>query len=216
LQQEFIIIIKVKVTENTDMVYKIRVILDTKEDIFRDIEIKGKQTLWNLHLGIKSAFNLSGDELSAFNLLEEDGTVMKSVPLEDMSDDGDGEIMSDVYIDEAFGSVGDKAQFQYGLLDLWEFFCELIETTEETKGVNYPITTYRFGNAPLKAPSKSGNSSGSKNKKSAMPLMDDDFSFDDFGASTGFVDEDDAFDDDDDDDFNDDVFDDEDDDLERL
>lgn len=197
------------------MVYKIRVILDTKEDIFRDVEIKGKQTLWNLHLGIKSAFNLSGDELSTFNLLEEDGTVVKSVPLEDMSDDGDGEIMSDVYIDEAFESAGDKAQFQYGLLDLWEFFCELVEVVEETKGVNYPITTYRFGNAPLKAPTKNGSSS-SKNKKSAMPLMDDDFNFDDdFGGSNNFADEDDDFDDEEEEDYNDDVFDDEDDDNER-
>lgn len=191
------------------MVYKIRVILDTKEDIFRDVEIKGKQTFWNLHLGIKSAFNLSGDELSTFNLLEEDGTIVKSVPLEDMSDEGDGEIMSDVYIDEAFENVGDKAQFQYGLLDLWEFFCELVEVNPETKGVNYPITVYRFGNAPLKAPSKSGT--GSKNKKSALPLLDDDFGFeDDFVGGSTFVDEDDSFDDEDDD-YNDDVFDDEDD-----
>lgn len=198
------------------MVYKIRVILDTKEDIFRDVEIKGKQTLWNLHLGIKSAFNLSGDELSTFNLLEEDGTVVKSVPLEDMSDDGDGEIMSDVYIDEAFESAGDKAQFQYGLLDLWEFFCELVEVVDETKGVNYPITTYRFGNAPLKAPGKNGSSGGSKNKKSAMPLLDDDFSFDDdFVSGSSFEDEDDNFDDDEEDDYNDDVFDEEDDDNER-
>ncbi|SDH71026.1 pRiA4b ORF-3-like protein [Chryseobacterium taeanense] len=193
------------------MVYKIRVILDAKEDIFRDIEVKGKQTLWNLHLGIKSAFSLQGDELSAFNLLEEDGTIVKSVPLEDMSDDGDGEIMSDVYIDEAFGKAGDKAQFQYGLLDLWEFFCELVEVIEETKGVNYPITVYRFGNVPLKAPSKSG--SGGSKKKSAMPLMDDDFGFDDDFAVTGnFADDDDEnFDDDEEEDYNDDVFDEEDD-----
>ncbi|REC79564.1 hypothetical protein DRF60_03870 [Chryseobacterium elymi] len=188
------------------MVYKIRVILDAKEDIFRDIEVKGKQSLWNLHLGIKSAFSLQGDELSTFNMLEDDGTIVKSVPLEDMSDDGDGEIMSDVYIDEAFGNVGDKAQFQYGLLDLWELYCELVEIIEETKGVNYPITVYRFGNVPLKAPSKSG--SGGSKKRSAMPLMDDDFSFDDdFGGSTNFEDEDeDSFDDEEEENYNDDVF----------
>ncbi|WP_449388184.1 IS1096 element passenger TnpR family protein [Chryseobacterium lineare] len=193
------------------MVYKIRVILDAKEDIFRDIEVKGKQTLWNLHLGIKSAFSLQGDELSAFNLLEEDGTIVKSVPLEDMSDDGDGEIMSDVYIDEAFEKIGDKAQFQYGFLDLWEFFCELVEVIEETKGVNYPITVYRFGNVPLKAPSKSGT--GGSKKKSAMPLMEDDFGFeDDFAVTGNFVDDDDEnFDDEEEEDYNDDVFDEEDD-----
>ncbi|WP_042719761.1 hypothetical protein [Flavobacterium sp. B17] len=192
------------------MVYKIRVILDAKEDIFRDIEVKGKQTLWNLHLGIKSAFSLQGDELSAFNLLEEDGTIVKSVPLEDMSDDGDGEIMSDVYIDEAFEKTGDKAQFQYGFLDLWEFFCELVEVIEETKGVNYPITVYRFGNVPLKAPSKSGT--GGSKKKSAMPLMEDDFGFeDDFAVTGSFEDDDDENFDDEEEDYNDDVFDDEDD-----
>ena len=214
LQEKFIIIIKAKSNLKTDMVYKIRVILDAKEDIFRDIEVKGKQTLWNLHLGIKSAFSLQGDELSSFNLLEEDGTIVKSVPLEDMSDDGDGEIMSDVYIDEAFAKAGDKAQFQYGFLDLWEFFCELVEVIEETKGVNYPITVYRFGNVPLKAPSKS--SGGGSKKKSAMPLMDDDFGFeDDFSSVSSFEDEDDTFDDDEEEDYNDDVFDDEEDDSDE-
>ncbi len=183
------------------MVYKIRVILDAKEDIFRDIEIKGKQTLWNLHLGIKSAFSLQGDELSAFNLLEEDGTIVKSVPLEDMSDDGDGEIMSDVYIDEAFESEGDKAQFQYGLLDLWEFFCELIEITDEKPAVNYPITVYRFGNVPLKAPGKSSGSS----RRAAMPLMDMDFNddFSEFETGSNFADEDDDNFDDEDEEYND-------------
>lgn len=185
------------------MIYKIRVILDAREDIFRDIEIKGKQTLWNLHLGIKSAFSLQGEELSAFNLLEDDGTVVKSVPMEDMSDEGDGEIMSDVYIDEVFSENGDKAQFQYGLLDLWEFFCELVETSEEKPAVNYPITVFRFGSVPLKAPGKNGGGSG-RNKKSAMPLMDDDFAFDDFGEN--FADEDEFGDEDEEDDFNDEEF----------
>ena len=190
------------------MVYKVRVILDTKEDIFRDIEIKDKQTLWNLHLGIKSAFSLQGEELSTFNILEEDGTVVKSVPLEDMSDDGDGEIMSDVYLNEAFEKTGDKIHFQYGLLDLWEFFCELIEIIDETKGVNYPITVFRFGNAPLKAPSKSGGPS--KGKKSVMPLMDDDFAFDDDFGGGNFADEDDEFNDEEEEDYNDDFFEEED------
>lgn len=170
------------------MVYKIRIILDAKENVFRDVEIKAKQTLWNLHLGIKSAFSLQGEELSAFNLLEEDGTIIKTVPLEDMSDDGDGEIMSDVYLDEAFEKVGDKVHFQYGFLDLWEFFCELIEIIHEKPAVNYPITVYRFGNVPLKAPKKSGAA-----KKSAKPLMDVDFNDDlsEYDQGQDFGDEDD-------------------------
>lgn len=155
------------------MVYKIRVILDAKETIFRDIEIKDKQTLWNLHLGIKSAFSLPGEELSSFYFSDDEWNEGRAVPLEDMSDDGDGEIMSDVYLMEAFQKAGDKIQFQYGLIDLWEFFCELVEIIEEKPAVNYPITVFRFGNVPLKAPSKSGGSG----KSAAMPaaFMDEDF-----------------------------------------
>ena len=190
------------------MVYKIRIILDTKDDIFRDVEIKDKQNLWNLHLGIKSAFSLLGEDLSLFNILDEDGVVVKSVPLEDMSDDGDGEIMSDVYLNEAFEKVGDKIHFQYGFMDLWEFFCELVEIVDEKPAVNYPITVFRFGNMPLKAPSKSGGKKSAKN--STMGIMDDDFgNFDeDFNSGT-FEDEDDENYDEEEDDFADDNFDDE-------
>ena len=192
------------------MVYKIRVILDAKEDVFRDIEIKEKQSLWNLHLGIKSAFNLQGDDLSVFNLIEQDGTVTKSVPMEDMSDEGDQEIMSDVYLSEAFENVGDKAQFQYGFIDLWEFFCELIEMIDETPAVNYPITVFRFGNVPLKAPSKS--SAGSKSKKSNIMMMDDDFGFDEFENANFSDEEDSSYDDEEDEGYEekDDFYDDED------
>lgn len=136
------------------MIYKIRVILDAKEDVFRDIEIKGKQTLWNLNKAIREAFKLEEEELSTFHLLEEDGTVYKTVSLEDMSDAGDGEVMSDVYIDEAFAQPGDKAQFQYGLLDLWEFFCEMLETSEAKSSQIYPHISYFFGTVPLKAPQR--------------------------------------------------------------
>ena len=190
------------------MVYKIRIILDTKDDIFRDVEIKDKQNLWNLHLGIKSAFSLLGEDLSLFNILDEDGVVVKSVPLEDMSDDGDGEIMSDVYLNEAFEKVGDKIHFQYGFMDLWEFFCDLVEIVDEKPAVNYPITVFRFGNMPLKAPSKSGGKKSAKN--STMGIMDDDFgNFDEDFNSGSFEDEDDENYDEEEDDFADDNFDDE-------
>lgn len=178
------------------MVYKIRVILDAKDTIFRDIEIKDKQTLWNLHLGIKSAFSLPGEELSSFYFSDDEWNEGQAVPLEDMSDDGDGEIMSDIYLNEGFQQVGAKMRFQYGFIDLWEFFCELLEINDEKPAVNYPITVYRFGNVPLKAPSKNGSDNG-KCKKSAMPFMDDDFGdFDAEFKEENFDDEDDDYNDD--------------------
>ena len=175
------------------MVYKIRVILDAKETIFRDVEIKDKQTLWNLHLGIKSAFSLPGEELSSFYFSDDEWNEGRSVPLEDMSDDGDGEIMSDIYLNEGFQKVGDKMRFQYGFIDLWEFFCELLEINDEKPALNYPITVYRFGNVPLKAPSRNGSSNG-KSKNSVMPILDEDFDdFDTDFKESSFDDEEDDY-----------------------
>ena len=149
-----------------------------------------------------------GEDLSLFNILDKEGIVEKTVPLEDMSDDGDGEIMSDVYINEAFENVGDKLHFQYGFMDLWEFFLELVEIIDEKPAVNYPITVFRFGNMPLKAPSKSGGKKSAKN--STMGIMDDDFgNFDEDFNSGSFEDEDDENYDEEEDDFADDNFDDE-------
>lgn len=197
------------------MVYRIRIILDSKNNTFRDVEIKDIQSLWNLHLAIKNAFNLQGEELSVFNILDKDGMVLKSIPLEDMSDDGDGETMSDVYIKEAFEKVGDKIHFQYGLFELWEFFCELISIEEIKPSVNYPITVYRFGNLPLKAPGKSASLGAKSKKTNSTPIFEDDFMIEDLDDSI-FSNEDDfnSYDDDDDDyekdnRFDDDDFDDE-------
>ena len=188
------------------MIYKVRVILDAKEQIFRDIEIKDKQTLWNLHLGIKSAFSLQGDELSSFYYADENWSEGDAIPLEDLSDDGDGETMSDIYLKEAFPEVGSKMHFKYGLFDLWEFFCELLEITEEKPSVNYPSTVFRFGNVPLKAPSKSGSSAGSKKQAANFAALDDDFGMlnEDFGSDFN-----DDFEDEDEDDYEEDYYEDE-------
>ncbi len=139
------------------MIYKIRVILETEDDVFRDIEIKDLQTLWNLHEGIKSAFSLQGDELASFYKSDNNWTQGEEIPLEDMSDDGDGETMSDVYIKEAFSKVGDKMLFVYDFMKMWSFYVELLEIIDRKAIGNYPLTTYRFGKMPLKAPDKKFN-----------------------------------------------------------
>ena len=124
-------------------------------------------------MGIKSAFSLQGEELSSFYYSDDSWSEGAAVPLEDMSDDGDGDTMSDVYMSEAFPEIGSKMHFKYGLLDLWEFFCELLEITDEKNSVNYPITVFRFGNVPLKAPSKNGSSATTKKQQPSNIMMDD-------------------------------------------
>ncbi len=136
------------------MIYKIRVFLDAKEDVFRDIEIKERQTLFTLYKGIISAFSLQGEELASFYELDEDGNQIKEIPLEDMSDDGTDETMADFYIKEAFVEQGDRMAFVYDFMEMWTFVAELVSIEDKPAVLNYPLTVYRFGSMPLKAPKK--------------------------------------------------------------
>ena len=83
-------------------------------------------------LRIKSAFSLQGEELSSFYFSDEEWTEGNAIPLEDMSDEGDGETMSDIYLNEAFPEKRSKNAFSSTAFGpIWEFFCELQEITEE-------------------------------------------------------------------------------------
>ncbi|MDR3272386.1 MAG: plasmid pRiA4b ORF-3 family protein [Flavobacteriaceae bacterium] len=143
------------------MIYKIRVILETEDDVFRDIDVKQNQTLWNLHEGIKSAFSLKGEELASFYKSNAKWSQGEEIPLEDMSDGGDGETMSDVYIKEAFAKVGDKMLFVYDFMQMWSFYVELLEIIDKKPIGTYPKTVYRFGKMPLKAPDRGFSSAAS-------------------------------------------------------
>lgn len=156
------------------MIYKVRVILETEEDVFRDIEIKGTQTLWNLYEGIKSAFSLQGEELASFYKSDEKWSQGEEIPLEDMSEDGDGETMSDVYVKEALANIGDRLLFVYDFIKMWSFYVELTEIIEKKPVVNYPLTVYRFGKMPLKAPDKKFASSTNIEDFGDVVVVDDD------------------------------------------
>lgn len=137
------------------MIYKIRVILDTKDDVFRDIEVRDKQTLFTLYKGIMSAFSLQGEELASFYESDEDWNQGREIPLEEMSEEGGEETMADFYIHEAFQKVGSRMIFVYDYMEMWTFFVELIAIEDKPAVLNYPLTVYRYGTVPLKAPKKS-------------------------------------------------------------
>jgi len=137
------------------VIYKIRVILDTKDDVFRDIEVRDKQTLFTLYKGIMSAFSLPGEELASFYESDQAWTQGKEIPLESMDEEQADETMADFYIQEAFPKVGARMIFVYDYMEMWTFFVELMEIEDKKAVLNYPLTVYRYGIVPLKAPKKS-------------------------------------------------------------
>ena len=67
------------------MIYRLRVILDVREDVFRDIEIQGADTLEDLHNAIVQAFSLEGQEMASFYLSDEEWNQGEEISLFDMS-----------------------------------------------------------------------------------------------------------------------------------
>ncbi|MFA7447463.1 MAG: hypothetical protein WCY77_03415 [Weeksellaceae bacterium] len=173
------------------MIYKIRVILDTKEDVFRDIEIRDKQTLFTLYKGIMSAFSLKGDELASFYESDENWEQGREIPLENMDETSGDDTMSDFYIYEAFSEVGSRMIFIYDYLDMWTFSVEVVAIEDKKAVLNYPLTVYRFGSMPLKAPKKTIEILNLDEDEMMDDDDDPDTAFDDLDLETDMDDDDD-------------------------
>jgi len=162
------------------VIYKIRVILDTKDDVFRDIEIRDKQTLFTLYKGIVSAFSLQGEELASFYESDADWAQGKEIPLENMDESGADETMSDFYIHESLPAVGSRMIFVYDYMEMWTFFVEVVSIEDKKAVLNYPLTVYRYGSMPLKAPKRNMEVINlEEDDEDLMGDSDDDSAFDD-------------------------------------
>jgi hypothetical protein len=161
------------------VIYKIRVILDTKEDVFRDIEVRDKQTLFTLYKGIMSAFSLQGEELASFYESDESWAQGREIPLESMDESNEDNTMADYHIYEVMPEVGSRMIFVYDYFDMWTFSVEVVSIEDKKAVLNYPLTVYRFGAMPLKAPKRNTEILNIDDEEPLSLDDDADASFDD-------------------------------------
>lgn len=130
--------------------YKFRVILDCKKDVFRDILISSEANLEALHNVIKTSFDLKGDEMASFYMSNDEWYQGSEISLMDISEDDDAEIMNKIKLKDALKEKGAKMIYLYDFMEMWTFFCELIDVEE--KELKEAKLSYRFGERPEKAP----------------------------------------------------------------
>ncbi len=137
------------------MIYKIRVIFDSKEDIFRDIAIDANDTLEDLHNTITQSFGFEGNEMASFYMSDELWEQGNEIPLFDMSESLiQNPTMSNTSIVSVFPHKNDRMLYVYDFLSMWTFFVELFEIEEPESGVTYPVVATVFGQLPETAPDK--------------------------------------------------------------
>ncbi|NAY90376.1 hypothetical protein GTQ34_00455 [Muricauda sp. JGD-17] len=160
------------------MIYKIRIILDAEEDIFRDIEIEDGETLEVLHNAITQAFGFGGDEMASFYTCDEEWNQDEEIALFDMGENGSEiRLMNETFLEEVLNEKSPKLIYLYDFFSMWTFFVELADIVEKEDGRSYPNVLFSFGELPDSPPEKRFESKPSMEFEDPMDNYDD-FDFD--------------------------------------
>ena len=135
--------------------YKFRVILDTKEDVIREIALLRDFTLEDLHQTIVNAFGFDGMEMASFYHTDNEWSQGDEIPLFNMSEQIGGlSQMSDYKLDLIFNKQNNKLIYVYDFLNLWTFFVEFISEFDDVEDKSIPLLLFSLGELPQKAPEK--------------------------------------------------------------
>jgi hypothetical protein len=122
------------------MIYKIRAVLNTEEDVIRDIAILKTETLEDLHNVLSNAFGFDGNEMAAFYKSNDDWIQGEEFPLFDMGDNLDPKTqMGKIILEDILEVKNSKLIYVYDFFSMWTFYVELIASDLEINNYEYPI-----------------------------------------------------------------------------
>lgn len=154
------------------MIYKIRIILDAQDDIFRDIEIEASNSMEEFHNAIAQSFGFLGNEMASFYTCDSEWKQDEEIALFDMSESGsDVRLMNETFLVDVMTEQQSKLIYVYDFLSMWTFFVELADIVENEAGIAYPNVLFSFGELPETPPEK---------KFKADPTFDFDDTFENY------------------------------------
>ncbi len=137
------------------MIYRFRIILDTEEDVFRDIEIEQDATLEQFHNVITQSFGFDGTEMASFYISDDQWTQGEEISLFDMSEGNQPvRLMNETTLIDVVNEASPKLIYIYDFLSMWTFLVELAEISEYENGMEYPNVMFIHGQIPDHAPEK--------------------------------------------------------------
>jgi hypothetical protein len=143
------------------MIYRFRVILDTHEDVFRDIEIEASSTFEDLHNSITQSFGFGGQEMASFYLSNDLWDQGEEISLFDMGDKpGEVIVMGETTLESLIDKDQTRLIYIYDFLSMWTFLVELAEIADAEEGRTYPNLMFAHGQIPEDAPEKEFISDG--------------------------------------------------------
>lgn len=136
------------------MKIKLRIILDTDEDVLRDVELNATHGLTDLHNLVIDAFQLEKGELASFFSSNDDWEQGEEIGIVELSISGSDttRTMSEFTIADFLTDTGDRMLYVYDYLNLWTFFIEVLSS--EKGEINAPAILASVGERPTAAPEK--------------------------------------------------------------
>jgi len=162
-------------------IYKFRVLLESEDDIFRDVEIKSSQNFEDLHEIIVASYGFDNSQMASFYISNDKWDKGQEITLFDMQLEDNQEnkvlVMSDTVINTEINTIGAHLIYSYDFLNMRNFFIELIEiVVKEDPKAFYPRVVYSQGEAPAL---KMDNSLMSEEEMANKLLKDAGFEEDD-------------------------------------
>lgn len=135
------------------MIYRFRIILDTEEDIFRDIEINQEATLEDFHNTITQSFGFEGLEMASFYTTDDEWKPDEEIALFDMEETEEPlRVMAYTLIEDLVDRDQTRLIYVYDFFNMWTFFIELADVVEPQEGISYPNLLHVHGQIPDQAP----------------------------------------------------------------
>jgi hypothetical protein len=156
--------------------YKIRIILDSKEDVIRTILVDNSIHLEELHLTIAKSFGFKGQEMASFYRTDSEWNQGEEIPLFNMAEAGVGISMATEILKDSLPQENDKLIYVYDFLNMWTFYVDVIAISEDTQS-DTPKTILSVGEIPSEAPEKEFKAD---NLEDSDDLDDEYGHFDDF------------------------------------
>jgi len=129
------------------MKYCLRITLESKEDIVREIEINSDILLSDLHYFIIEVFGLDNKELASFYIVDNELELLEEIPL--FSFEEHTRSMENIKLNSLLIEKTDKLLYVFDYMKMWRFLVELIDID---KDFIEKKCTFQIGKIPNEAP----------------------------------------------------------------
>ena len=129
----------------------IRIHLEHKDDIIRDIAISSDKTLEDLHFEIIDSLKLDKNEMASFYMTNDEFELLQEIPLFKIDDKEISMLgMNEITVGAVFPEVNSQLLYVYDFLKMWRFSITFTEDSENETTDNICIKS--IGEMPKEAP----------------------------------------------------------------